>query len=135
MKSLLRNFMINFAALLVASMLIPGFQYTGGPQTLLLGAIGLMVLNVAIIPLLKVMFLPLNLLTLGLFAWVVNVVALYLMTTYMPVFKLVPYDFPGANLNGFMVPSYSLNLLEVAIIASFLIGFVSHFLQWLCSSK
>jgi len=133
MKSLLRNFLINLIALWITAKIMPGLQYSGGIQTLLIGALGLMVLNIAVIPLLKVLFLPLNLLTLGIFAWVVNVVALYLMTTYLPVFKLVPYDFPGANLNGFMVPSYSLNLLEVAVITSFLIGLISHFLSWLYS--
>lgn len=133
MKTLLRNFLINLVALWVTAKVMPGLQYTGGLQTLLIGALALMVLNIAVIPLLKVMFLPLNLLTLGIFAWVVNVVALYLMTTYLPVFKLVPYDFPGANLNGFMVPSYSLNLLMVAVVTSFLIGLISHFLGWLYS--
>jgi putative membrane protein len=132
-KSLLRHFLINLAALWVTTSIMPGLQFTGGITSLVIGALGLMALNVAVIPLLKVMFLPLNLLTLGLFAWVVNVVALYLMTTYLHQFKLVPYDFPGTNLNGFVLPSYSLNLLEVAIITSFLIGLISHFLGWLYS--
>lgn len=131
MKVLLRNFLFNLVTLWGVSYIMPGLTYSGGFRTLALGALGLMLINLAIIPLLKVMFLPLNILTLGIFTWVINVVALYLLTTMIPQIKLVPYFFPGANLNGFMVPSASLNILQVAILASFLIGFISHFLKWL----
>lgn len=77
------------------------------------------------------MFLPLNLLTLGIFTWVINVVALYLMVTIIPQFKLVPYSFEGFDLNGFILPAFDFNVLQVAIITSFMIGFISHLLHWL----
>lgn len=133
MKTLLRNFLINLVALYATTRILPGLTYDGGIKTLIIGALALMVMNVLVIPLLKVMFLPLNLLTLGIFAWVVNVVALYLLTTFLPQFKLVSYYFPGGSLGGLTVPATELNVLQVAICASFLIGLTSHFLQWLCS--
>lgn len=131
MKSLLRNYLLNLITLWGVSTFLPGLVYSGGLPTLLLGALGLMVINLLIIPLLKIMFLPLNILTLGLFTWVINVVALYLLTTLIPQIKLVPFVFTGYNLNGFTIPSHELTILQVAIVASFLIGLVSHFLQWL----
>lgn len=131
MKTLLRHFLINLTALWVVSATLPGLSYTGGLKTLAQGALGLMLLNMTVVPLLKIMFLPLNLLTLGLFAWVINVVALYLLITIIPQIELIPYNFPGMELGGVIIPPLSLNILLVAIIASFLIGFISHFLQWL----
>lgn len=131
MKTIIRSFLFNFLTLWGVTYAFPGLSYTGGIQTLLLGAAGLMLMNSIIVPLLKIMFLPLNLLTLGIFTWVINVVALYALTTIMPQFELVPYSFPGANLNGFIVPSYYFNVLQVAILTSFMVGFVSHFLEWL----
>lgn len=131
MKSLLRNFLINLAALVVAAAIIPGLRIEGGFPTLAAGAFVLMLINWFIVPLLKVTFLPLNLLTLGLFTWVINVLALYLLTRIIPQIKIVPYFFPGGNFNGFTVPSTSLSILMVAILASFLVGFISHFLHWL----
>jgi putative membrane protein len=131
MKSILRLFLINLAALWLTTQLLPGLYYTGGLHTLILGALGLMVINFSVVPLLKVMFLPLNILTLGVFAWVINVIALYILTTFLPDFKLAPYSFPGANINGFIIPSVDLNVLLVAITASFVIGFVTHTLNWL----
>lgn len=130
-KSLLRNFLINLAALVVAAALIPGLLVEGGFATLAAGAFVLMLINWIIVPILKITLLPLNLLTLGLFTWVINVLALYLLTRIIPQIKIVPYFFAGANLNGFVVPHVSLNILMVAILASFLVGFISHFLHWL----
>ncbi len=104
----------------------------GGPKSLVMGAVGLMILNFFVLPLLKITFLPLNILTLGIFAWLVNVVALYLLTSFVPEFRLIPYFFPGVSISGLQIPSMQLNVLEVAILTSFLIGFISHSLQWLC---
>ena len=131
MKTLLRHYLMNFVAIWVTTYLLPGLTYTGGFKTLALGALGLMFLNMLIIPLLKIMFLPLNLLTLGLFTWVINVVALYLLITFIPQFKIIPFYFSGATINGFIIPAAQLNVLQVAILASFLVGLISHFLEWL----
>ena len=90
-----------------------------------------MLINFLLVPILKILFLPLNLLTLGFFAWITNVLALYALTTIVSDFKLVPYTFPGYNYSGFNLPPYDLSPFFVAIVASFLIGAITHFLQWL----
>lgn len=134
-KTALRNYLINLVILWGVTENFPGLSYTGGFQTLLIGALGLMGMNIIIIPLLKVVFLPLNILTLGIFTWVINVIALYLLTTILPQFKLVPYAFPGGIYLGVNLPPQNLTVLWVAIIASFMIGFASHFLHWLTGGK
>lgn len=131
MKTLLRNFLINLGALWVTAKVLPGLTISGGWKSLAIGSLTFMIINILVVPLLKIMFLPLNLLTLGLFSWVVNVLALYVLTAAVTDFKLIPYDFPGASFDGFSIPSYSLNILMVAVVASFLIGLISNFLRWL----
>jgi len=130
MKTLLRYFLINLISLWVTTQAIPGLTYYGGVKSLVIGAAAFMLINFLLLPLLKVLLLPLNLLTLGLFAWLTNVLALYALTT-VSSFQLVPYSFEGANLNGFNIPAYDLSPLMVAIVASLLIGVTTHFLQWL----
>ena len=130
MKTLLRYFLINLISLWVTTQAIPGLTYYGGVKSLVIGAAAFMLINFLLLPLLKVLLLPLNLLTLGLFAWLTNVLALYALTT-ISSFQLVPYSFTGANLNGFNIPAYDLSPLMVAIVASLLIGVTTHFLQWL----
>lgn len=131
MKTLLRYFLINLSALWVTTKIIPGLTYTGGINSLFLGAGAFMVINIILVPLLRILLLPLNLLTLGLFAFLTNVLALYALTTVVADFRLVPYFFPGISLNGFMIPAMDLTTFWVAVVASFLIGLITHFLQWL----
>lgn len=119
------------ASLLVTSKLLPGLELEGGLRTYFYSTLVFMLINALIVPVLKIMFLPLNLLTLGLFSWAVNVLALYLLTTVVPQVRIVSYFFSGTTINGFTIPPMDLNVLYVAIIASFVIGFTSHFLQWL----
>lgn len=130
MKTLFRYFLINLASLWITTKLIPGLTYSGGVRSLFIGAFAFMVINFILVPLLKILLLPLNLLTLGFFAWVTNVVALFALTTISD-FELIPYYFSGYTINGFIIPSADLSTFWVAVLASLLIGFITHFLQWL----
>lgn len=131
MKSLFRAFLINLVALYLTTKIIPGLVFLGGVKTLIIGAIAFMLINFIMIPLLRIMFLPLNLLTLGFFSWAVNVLAFYLFTAMIPQFRIIPYHFAGFDYQGFMIPAVDLNVLHVAILASFVIGFTTHLIQWL----
>lgn len=130
-KSILRSFFYNLASLYITAAIIPGFTYGGGLKTLAWGALLFMTINILVVPLLRVLLLPLNLLTFGFFAWVVNVIALYILTVIFPEFRIVGYTFSGLNIFGIIIPSIEMNTLHVAVISSFLIGFVVHFLNWL----
>lgn len=131
MKALLRYFLINLASLFLTTELIRGLSYNGGIRTLLLGGLIFTIINFLLVPLIKVMLLPLNLLTLGLFAWITNVLALYALTTVYPAFRLTPFMYPGFDAGVFIIPPVDLSTLWVAVLASFLIGVFTHFLQWL----
>lgn len=131
MKHILRYYLINLVALYFTTQIIKGVVYEGGYPTLALAGLIFTGINLVLVPLLKILLLPLNLLTLGMFSWITNVVALYALTTILPSFKLIPYDFPGASINGFIIPAAYLSTFWVAISASFLIGFFTHFFHWL----
>lgn len=131
MRTLLRYFLINTVSLWIVTKAVPGLTYSGGARSLFLGGLAFMLINFLLVPILRILFLPLNLLTLGFFAWITNVLALYALTTVVSDFQLIPYNFPGYNYNGFNLPPYDLSPFFVAIIASFLIGVATHFLQWL----
>lgn len=131
MKIVLRYFLINLASLWLATELIRGLTVTGGLKSLAIGAVVFAVINILLVPILKIILLPLNLLTLGIFAWVTNVIALYALTTIIPQFRLAPFAFEGFSFYGVTIPAIYLSTLWVAIVASLLIGLITHFLQWL----
>lgn len=130
MKKLLRFYLINLVALWITTQIIKGLVFTGGIQSLLTGALVFALINMILVPILKILLLPLNLMTLGLFSWITNVVALYLLTTAVPSFRLITYNFPGFSFNGFIIPGVNLSPLWVAVLASFFIGFITNLLHW-----
>lgn len=131
MKGLLKYYLINLASLWITIQIVSGLSFSGGFQTLLLGALVFALINFLLIPILKILLLPLNLLTLGVFAWVTNVLALYALTRFIPQFKIIPFHFIGFEYSGFIIPETDFSVLWVAIISSLIIGVVTHFLHWL----
>lgn len=131
MKTLLRYLLINTVSLYITTEVIKGLSYTGGFKTLIIGGAAFTVINFLLIPLLKILLLPLNLLTLGIFAWATNVLALYALTNVVPQFRLAPFYFQGYEANGFIIPAMGLSTLWVAMLASLMIGFLTHLLHWL----
>lgn len=131
MKTLLRYFLINMTALWVTTRIIPGLAFTGGFKSLLIGAAAFAAINIILVPLIRILLLPLNLFTLGLFAWLTNVLALYALTSFVSAFQLMPYTFEGFNFNGLVIPAIDLSTFWVAAVSSFVIGIITHALQWL----
>ncbi len=77
MRFLLR-WLINAAALWVAVHLVSGIRFDGHWSTLLVVALVFGVLNAVVRPILKLLTLPLLILTLGLFTFVINALMLLL---------------------------------------------------------
>lgn len=131
MKTLLRYYLINLASLWVTTELVPGLTYSGGMMTLLIGGLVFTIINIILVPLLKILLLPLNILTLGIFAWITNVLALFVLTKLVSALTLKSFYFEGFYFNGVSIPALELNTFWVAVVASLSIGIMTHFLQWL----
>ncbi len=69
--------LLNALALIITAYIVPGFHLET-PQAAVLAAIVLGVLNTFIKPLLLFLTFPLNIMTLGLFTFVVNAIVLWL---------------------------------------------------------
>lgn len=103
---------INVLALLVVEYLVPGFELAGY-QAAIVAAIIIGVVNTFIRPILQLIALPISVITLGISAFLINVLLLW----------LVAYFVPGFDISSFMT----------AIIASILLSLVSWFLNRLAS--
>ncbi len=80
MPGILVRLLITAISIVVAAYLLPGYLRVGGVDSVLLFALILGVLNALVRPILLLLTLPLNLLTLGLFTLVVNGVMFWLAT-------------------------------------------------------
>lgn len=130
-KRHLRSFVFNLATLWLISQMLEGVSFSGGYQTLFLAAVALTLVNFLVKPLIKLLLLPINLLTLGAFRWLVNVIALYLVTLLVPQFEIKSFLFPGFSYQGFVVPSIYLGTFWVYVLVSLFLSLITSFLFWL----
>jgi len=131
MKSLLRSVILNTAVIFFAALVLPGLSYSENLTVLILAAIVLGLVNRIIRPIVKLVTLPINLLTLGLFSWLINVLMLYLVTRLIPGFVVSAFDFSGFTYQGFVLPAMKVSTFSSYILSSFLISFLTSVLSWL----
>jgi len=83
---ILVNWLISAAAIGIAAYILPGVHIQGGVWTLLVLAIVLGLINAVLKPILKLLTLPITILTLGLFSLVINALLILLATAIVPGF-------------------------------------------------
>lgn len=97
---LLMRFLGTVGAVLLAAYFVPGFTvdsfYIAAIVALILG-----VLNITIKPIISILTLPLNIITLGLFSFVINAVLLLLIASFVEGFHIV--GFVPALLGGAII--------------------------------
>jgi putative membrane protein len=87
--------LVNAAALWVATRLVPGVTYTGGPLPILAVALLFGVINAILRPIAIVLTFPILIVTLGLFTFVINGVMLWLTSSLSDTLGL------GFHVSGF----------------------------------
>jgi len=97
----------NMVALYVASFLVPGFAVYGGLKEYVVAGLVLALLNMIVVPVLKVLSFPLMILTFGLFSVVINAAVLW----------FVAYKFAFISIDG------TLALILATIVIAIVNGF------------
>lgn len=131
MKYIVRVFLFNVFALWFTSEIYPGFVIPSGWQTIVSSGFVLSILMIIVKPLLKILFIPINLITFGLFAWVVNVIVIYLLTIVVPQISITAWTFPGFTSSSFIISPFLLSYSASLIITTLGITVISHILHGL----
>ena len=110
-KGVIVRWLMLTAAIMVASYLIDGIQVSGFLSALL-GAVILSLLNIFFKPVLIILTLPFNILTLGLFTFVINAVLLMMVSGVIS----------GFEVNDFWAALWGALLISIvnAILSSFI---------------
>jgi putative membrane protein len=108
--------LLNAAGLWVATQVVPGVTYTGGWLPFLAVALIFGVINATLRPLTKILTCPLILLTLGLFALIVNGLMLWLTSSVSSAMGL------GLHVSGFWAAFWG--GVVVSIVSTLLSMFV-----------
>ena len=131
MKGFFRNTLFNAFTLFLITQLLPGVKVYGGLPTYIFGGLVLTVLLVILRPVLNLLAMPLNLVTLGMFSFLVNVIIFYLLTVLVIGISITAFTFPGYSYSGFIIPKIYFNTLFAFIFTSFLQSLIFSFLSWI----
>lgn len=125
MKRVFRDFLINFFGFLIISNLLPAIDFSGRIEIMIFASLALSLVNFLVKPLLNLLLLPLNLITLGAFRWIINIISLFLVTLIIPGFKIKSFVFQGVNYQGFVIPPANIGLFWSYLIISFILRLIS----------
>ena len=131
MKTVIRNIVFYSFSLFALTQTLSGVKITGGAETYLLGGVALSIIFLLIKPVLNLLTLPLNLVTLGAFSFLTNVIILYLLTVFVPKIKITSFVFQGFSYAGFLIPKTYVNQIFAFIVCGLALSSIITFLTWL----
>jgi putative membrane protein len=122
MKKYLRLSLLNTISLFVVSTIFPGLVTPSNLLELLYSGVIFTIINIFVKPIIKLFLLPINLITLGLFRWLSNVLVLFILTNLINNLEIISFTSSTINQAGFTIPSLNFNYLASLILASFLLS-------------
>lgn len=129
MRKIARQLILSGASFFIISYFYPGLSFEK-MEILLVASIVFGILGLSIKPVLRVLSLPLNLFTFGLFSFFSGTLIIFLVSFFVAGFSVIAFDFPGVEISGFSIPAFRLIPIISALVASVLIGWLNTTLRW-----
>lgn len=131
MKSLFRGVLVNALSLFFLTQLLSGVKVAGGFNTYLIGGLVLAFVYKIIKPILSIISLPLNILTLGASSFLINIALFYIATSLIPQISITPFTLNTFTFYGFVIPTIHLNSFFAYAAAAFVHSVIVSFISWL----
>ncbi len=131
MRGILRNVLLYAFALYVTQMIFSGLVLHGGIRTLIVGGILLAIGFKVIKPVLSVISLPFNMLSLGLFSVFITAFILFLITLVYPAIDVKAFTFYGLSFWGIEIHKFYVSLLLSYCLISVTIYLITKAINWL----
>lgn len=111
--------------------MISSISIRGGWKTFLYAGLLFSALTYIIKPLVNLVLLPLNLLTLNMISWVVNIITFIIWTLLISEVKIATWSFPGVYLGVVSLSPNTIDKLYMYIIGGILLTLIVQFYSWL----
>lgn len=121
MRFYLKKTVISIIGILTAAALIPTFTFGSDYKNFLIATASILAVTLFIKPLFSLVLIPINFFTLISITFILNTLAVFTLTYFLPGFIINAYSFPGANLEGIIIPSYSFNQIATVLLFSAII--------------
>lgn len=131
MRGIFRSILFYSVSLFVLTLWIPEVRVVGGIQTFFIAATILTAMNLILKPVLHIVALPVTILTLGLFSFVINAGILFLMTKFVPGVSIHAFTLQAYAYKNFTTPRLSLTIPFAFIFVSFVLSLLVTILRWI----
>ncbi|OGK10087.1 hypothetical protein A2767_00500 [Candidatus Roizmanbacteria bacterium RIFCSPHIGHO2_01_FULL_35_10] len=116
MKRITRMLIFSAVALFLTSFWNDGFKVNFNPDIFVKTVLLVALFYYLVVPISKIIFLPINFLTLGLLSSILYFILFYVFITRFSLVQIKPWDFQGIVLYGLTLKSFHVNyLLNIAL--------------------
>ena len=131
MRKIIINILATASSFFVAQYFLSGIHLDTTWSAYLVASLVFVIFNFVLSPIIKLLLLPINLLTLGLFRWLSNVLVLYLFDLVYDGISITGFEFAGYNSSIISLPPGYFGLFWVLVLASFIMSLTYSFITTL----
>lgn len=131
MKTLLKKLLINYLSLYILTLTVAGFRISNGITGYTKAAIVLALIIPVVRPVLKTLLFPINILTLGLFNFLINFILIYLFTIIIKEIEITPYLLGNINILGIAIDNIYLSKFAVILIIGIILSLLQKLFTWI----
>lgn len=124
-------FVISACALFFTAYWNKGFILPTDFATLILAVVLLALVFYVLVPLSKVVLLPLNVVTLGLVSFLVYIALLHFSSVSYRIFEVTSWNSPNTNLLFMQIPSFEISYLVNLVLSSVSLSSIINLLELL----
>lgn len=122
MRKIIVSILSTSASFYLTGYFLSGFQIENSWSAYLVASLVFVIFNFILSPIIKLLLLPINLLTLGLFRWLTNVLVLYLFDLVYDGINITAFTYPGYSSSIISLPSGHLNLFWVLVLSALIMS-------------
>ena len=122
MRKIIVKILATAASFFIAQYFLAGVHIQQSWAAYLVTSLVFVIFNFLLTPIIKILLLPINLLTLGLFRWLTNVLVLYLFDLVYDGITITSFNYPGFSSALLALPAGHLSLFWVLVLASLLMS-------------
>lgn len=135
MKKILKFTLLLTFSLITTNQIWQNLYFTNIPWTIIKIAFVLSIFEIILKPIIKILLLPINILTLGTFRIVINTFGLYLTTFLFSDFQIKNINSPATVFFGLSIPQLQFTNLFAYLITSLTISFILYFFNLIIRKK
>jgi len=135
MKKILKYTLLITFSLITANQIWQNIYFQNIPGTIVKVAFILSIFEIVLKPIIKILLLPINILTLGTFRIIINTFGLYLVTFLFSDFQIENINSPAFSFFGLQIPEFHFANFFAYLVTSFTISFILYFFNLILHKK